>query len=53
MSVCVRAYVYVCYTEGKVPETTTEIRTHKQKENNNSSSWPVHQLITVTLVHKN
>ena len=55
---CVCLFVCVCvsYRSKGVRDNSrrfTHILSSKQKENYNSSSWPVHQLITVTLVHKN
>ena len=39
----------VCCVE-KLSDKT--FHTHEQKENYKSSNWPVHQLITVTQLHK-
>ena len=46
--------VFVCVKPKKrCPRQHQTFHAHKQKENYNFSNWPVHQLITVTLVHKN
>ena len=60
VNVCMCVYVYVCMCVCvcAIPKKRCQwqqqiFHGHKQKENCNSSNWPVHRLITITLVHNN
>ena len=54
VGVCVCVCVCVCVSlKNKCQRQVHTFHVHKQKDNYNSSNWPVHQLITFTLVYKN